>query len=1043
MGFCSFAVAILLFMLKVASPHNTIKALAIAFFLFSGFSVISQPFPSPLSERSHTRLTALAEKRLEDFSAFFGPWKHMGAIGIDSLSIDPNTASINVFFHPNLTHLPIRYAFVQQLEAEIMNRLGRRFRKFTPQLFCRDRSLYDFIPNALREPYLETDLSRIRLRPEQPPLVTSSSRKPFAGGLSANHIALWHSHGLYFDNTRNRWQWQRARLFGTVEDIFPMVYVTQYIAPMLENAGAVVMLPRERDFQKHEVIVDHDGSTGASELIIQNAEAIGWEITPGGFAKKDTLFCGENPFKIGSHLKLASGTSNTAALKYIPDFPEDGHYAVYFSWQQDAANSTSVESVLHYAGGSERFLLNQTMGGGTWIYLGTYFFMQGKNAEQGSFEIFGNANGYVTADALRFGGGMGNVARKAAADAQERGRSVEDRGELEFQAFDQITGSYAWKTSQRPRYHEGARYYLQYAGMPDTLVYNLNAGRNDYNDDFMSRGEWVNYLMGGPLGPAEAPDAPGLNIPIDLALSFHTDAGITPNDSVIGTLAIYSAQRDEGLFRDGVSKLASRDLTDLVQDQVVNDIRFLFNENWTRRALWDRQYSEAWRPQVPVMLLELLSHQNLADMRYGIDPRFQFGVSRAIYKGMLRFVAANDGREAIIQPLPPQGLMIERLGGKKIRISWQPTEDLLEPSASPESYIVYQRTEGLGFDTGTSIHETFFETELPEWNTLFCFRVSAVNKGGESFPSETLSVALIENQQKTVLLVNAFTRISGPAIFDDTPMAGVAWWKDQGVPFHSNASYTGHQFDFDRSSPWLHDDSPGWGASHAGMEEMILQGNSFDFPAIHGAAIRDAGYSFVSVSRKALEENRVNSAGYMAVNVIFGEQLGVPRLKEPAEIEFRVFTPELISWLKDFTDGGGNVFASGAYLGTDMIIHNDSLAMQFAGQTLGFIWRTNHASNKPDVLVTDEHSGVFPQKMQFNTDYHPDYYIVEAPDGIEPSSADAHTLFRYGVNQISAGVIFQDKHKAVSLGFPFEAITDPRQRLELMKSILNFFEHKE
>ncbi|MBW6498121.1 MAG: fibronectin type III domain-containing protein, partial [Bacteroidales bacterium] len=433
----------------------------------------------------------------------------------------------------------------------------------------------------------------------------------------------------------------------------------------------------------------------------------------------------------------------------------------------------------------------------------------------------------------------------------------------------------------------------------------------------------------------------------------------------------------------------------------------------------------------------------LADMRFGLDPRFQFGVSRAIYKGILRFLAANEGREAIVQPLPPQGMMIERLGGKKIRISWQPTEDALEPSALPESYIVYQRNEGLGFDTGTHTPESFFETELPEWNTLFGFRVSAVNKGGESFPSETLSVALIEDQPKTVLVVSAFTRISGPAIFDGPSMAGLAWWEDQGVPFHFNASYTGHPFDFDRKSSWLHDDSPGWGASHADMEEMILKGNSFDFTAIHGAAIRDAGYSFVSASRKALEENRVTSADYWAVNVIFGEQLGVPELKESTETEFRVFTPELTGWLKDFTESGGHVFASGAYIGTDMIMHNDSLAMHFAKETLGYVWRTNHASNNPDIFVTDEHSGAFPQKLQFNAAYHSDYYVVEAPDGIEPASPAAYTLFRYGVNQISAGVIFQDKHKAVSLGFPFEAITDPRQRLELMKSILNFFEHKE
>ncbi|NCU33017.1 MAG: hypothetical protein EOM23_08830, partial [Candidatus Moranbacteria bacterium] len=109
--------------------------------------------------------------------------------------------------------------------------------------------------------------------------------------------------------------------------------------------------------------------------------------------------------------------------------------------------------------------------------------------------------------------------------------------------------------------------------MPDSLVYSLNFGRNDYNDDFMSRGEWVNYLIGDAFKLGDKTMNGGLGIPVDLSLAFHTDAGITPNDSVVGTLAIYSTQTDKGRFGDGVSRLASRDLTDLVQHQIVTDVR--------------------------------------------------------------------------------------------------------------------------------------------------------------------------------------------------------------------------------------------------------------------------------------------------------------------------------------------------------------------------------------------------------------------------------------------------------------------------------------
>ncbi|MCK7533363.1 MAG: hypothetical protein MZV63_21190 [Marinilabiliales bacterium] len=81
--------------------------------------------------------------------------------------------------------------------------------------------------------------------------------------------------------------------------------------------------------------------------------------------------------------------------------------------------------------------------------------------------------------------------------------------------------------------------------------------------------------------------------------------------------------------------------------------RVLFNPEWTRRGLWDRSYYEARKPDVPAMLLELLSHQNLADQRYGLDPRFRFHVSRAVYKGILQVTWQPPQAPAMwFSPLP-------------------------------------------------------------------------------------------------------------------------------------------------------------------------------------------------------------------------------------------------------------------------------------------------------------------------------------------------------------------------------------------------------
>lgn len=988
------------------------------------------------------RLASRAIKKTEELPAFFTPWKHVGAISVDSLVIQRDNKLISFYFNSHISHIPIRYPWLQSLKTETKNLLGWRFRNYEIELFTGERSLDEFIPNYYRAGYLPTDSSRIRPgKTVENPLIKRIPAEEITNGLYGKHIALWHSHGYYYNASKNRWQWQRARLFETVEDIFPTNYVLQYIAPMLENAGATVFLPRERDTQINEIIVDNDASDNNSELIIQNGNGE-WNKKPGGFLAKDTLFDGENPFLMGTHISAEANSG--ASLIYMPTIPESGEYAVYVSWAKTENNIPDALYTVNYAGGSASFQVNQQMGFGTWIYLGTFYFEQGQQAASGSVTLYTHSEtqGLVTADAIRFGGGMGNVARRPTSSGMANQRSATDTGSFQTTVEDnqEFAPQSGWKTSGKARWTEGSRYYLQYAGMPDTLVYSLNDGKNDYNDDFMSRGEWINYLMGSPLGPQKERNNAGLGIPVDLSLAFHTDAGITTNDSVIGTLAIYSAQRDEGIFPDGISRMASRDLSDIVQDQIVNDIRILYNPGWTRRALWDRQYSEAWRPNVPAMLLELLSHQNLADMQYGLDPRFQFDVGRAIYKGITRFLAHQQGREAVIQPLPPHSMMMEITGERTITLSWHQTEDLIEPSAMPESYIVYLREEGKGFDQGTITSDPFMEIKLPAWNKIYSFKVTAVNSGGESFPSETLSASFSPAQNNPILIVNGFDRISGPLAFNNENVAGHTWWDDHAIPYISSLGYTGSQYDFDRKSPWLDDDSPGWGASYANYEGRVLAGNSFDYPFIHGQSIRNAGYSFISVSRKAFERmEEISPNQFMAINLIMGKQKGIPALNKKDTIVFRVFTPKMVNLLEDYAKSGGNILTTGAYIGTDNHNQKDSLAIKFTEEILGYQWRTNNATSQQQIYATDTAPSIFPVSLEFITEPNSTKYHVEAPDGIEPSGENSATFYRYNENGVSAGVLYQSGHKAISLGFPFEALQKKKDRDDLMKAVFKFF----
>jgi hypothetical protein len=78
-----------------------------------------------------------------------------------------------------------------------------------------------------------------------PYMVQNPHNQSYNKGLSGRYIALWQSHGRYYEAKTERWEWQRAPLFRTVEDMYTQSYVLPFLMPMLENAGAYVMTPRK------------------------------------------------------------------------------------------------------------------------------------------------------------------------------------------------------------------------------------------------------------------------------------------------------------------------------------------------------------------------------------------------------------------------------------------------------------------------------------------------------------------------------------------------------------------------------------------------------------------------------------------------------------------------------------------------------------------------------------------------------------------------------------------------------------------------------
>jgi hypothetical protein len=822
-----------------------------------------------------------------------------------------------------------------------------------------------------------------------------------SGALSGRNIAIWQSHGRYYKEETDRWQWQRCRLFGTVEDLYTRSYVVPLLVPMLEQAGAYVMLPRERDVNSAELIIDPDGqyaTHGYHETHVKEK----WENTKAagfGYSKAE-LHEGENPFKMGKARKVKStqNKEKTSGATWSGKIPEAGEYAVYVSYQTDSKSASDVRYTVHTAAGDEEFIVDQTRGGGTWIYLGTFPFAAGESTLVSISNYSEQKGTVVTADAVKIGGGMGNVARRGSAAGSQ------------------------YHVSGLPRWAEGSRYWLQWAGIPES-VYTAQEKPGDYRDDIFCRPQWVNYLV------------KNLNIPVDLAMGFHSDAGTTNSDTeTVGTLGICYTKENNGRFSDGRSRQLNYDLTQSIVNSIVRDVRRLHNPTWSQRDIRDKSYIEARVPDVPSMLLELLSHQNFADMQYGLDPQFRFDVCRAVYKGILRFLANQGSAKYIVEPLPVSQFTIHQTGKESFELQWAPTYDELEATAVPTRYRIEERI-GSPEQPFVAIAETTdcnFRFTADD-RQLHSFRIVALNDGGAAMPSPVLALGVGKDAHaETVTVVDGFTRVSAPESFSAGSMAGFGL-NDPGVPSGTDLLYTGRQTNFNRADQWIDDDEPGFGASAANYEMRPIYGNAHDNVVLHGEAILAAGHSFVSSTLDGFCADSLQNPPM--VDVVLGLQRSYPANR------YSAFSPLLQQRLNTLSMLGSGIIVSGAYVGSDLSTAADK---SFAATVLGYAPRTDHACEEGGVSeVASAVSSVFDGgKFSFSTSLGEQPYAVTSPDAIIPATgAKAYTVMRYDENQTSAAVAYEPAtHRAVTLGFPLEAIASQRSRYQLMQQMLKYLE---
>ena len=147
--------------------------------------------------------------------------------------------------------------------------------------------------------------------------------------------------------------------------------------------------------------------------------------------------------------QATSSAKKAGSILYQPRFQKAGRHAVYVSYTTLQNSVDDAEYSVYHKGQRTVFHVNQRMGGNTWVYLGTFDFDEGcSTANCVVLTNYSRSGGYVTADAVKIGGGMGNVTRGGS-------------------------------SSGLPRTLEGTRYFAQWAGAPDS-VYSPFNGKDDY-----------------------------------------------------------------------------------------------------------------------------------------------------------------------------------------------------------------------------------------------------------------------------------------------------------------------------------------------------------------------------------------------------------------------------------------------------------------------------------------------------------------------------------------------------------------------------------
>ncbi|MFL5321158.1 MAG: N-acetylmuramoyl-L-alanine amidase, partial [Myxococcaceae bacterium] len=797
------------------------------------------------------------------------------------------------------------------------------------------------------------------LSPNQPPLVRQeiNAITPRAGGiplprvragsLTGKVIYISAGHGFTWTDTLNRWATQRDTTNAIVEDLVSTETMSQWLIPMLQNAGATVVPIRESDINTNMVIADNETAADYTEAgpttLFSASSLAGFKPLP---ATIDDTF---EPFtKGGNRLMDAVTGTATASATYAPVVPKDGYYNVYVSYSSFTARASDAHYVVKHAGGQTSFRINQQRHGATWVLLGRFYFKAGRDPQNAAVVVMndstdsriGTSTVNISLDAVRFGGGNGLIAR-----ANTGGTPV---------------------VSGRPRFEESARYGTQFNGAPYASVIDPNNDHVDRTDDVRCRSRFAAWHH------ETGEDA--------IYVAWHTNAF---DGTARGTqVYCYGPNGPPSPMSQFSGVPGSDTLAIAVESEIANDIHASWDPNWQDRGPATAYFGEidpAENNEMPSILMEVAFHDNAADATQLKEPQFRYLVTRAIAQGIIKWFATKDGRTAVMPPEVPQSVAAKNMGGGQVSVAWQ------APAAggggNPASYYLYTSKDGLSWDDGTPTTNTTLSVSVPTGEVRY-FRVTAVNTGGESFPSQIVG-AKSGTGTSHALIVNGFDR------FD--------------AVLGRNENLSAYQL--------------------GNVLRIIAERmNDGTYVRQHGDAIALAGYGFDSATNDAISGGLASLTGYKVVDWLQGRGVtatnGGPSASE-------------VSAMSAYFQAGGHLLISGTEIAREFST-GTTTQQQFLSSVLGVSTTTGTGSATVAANPASFLAGMSNMTLDNGLS---GTYPTGAPDSV--SASGSTVIATYGTGTATAAVAFvSGSGKSVYLAFPYETVTSANVRNNLMARIL-------